>query len=65
MAGGGDYERTDGKGGEHTDKEQSEREGKSKERSSGLKAFEKVMPVPIVYPGQEYGDDDTPWFNAG
>ena len=64
MAGGGDEERMGGNAVEDADKEQSEKDGKIKAKSSGLKAFEKVMPVPMVYPGQEYGDDDTPWFNA-
>ncbi|KAL8887826.1 MAG: hypothetical protein Q9215_004660 [Flavoplaca cf. flavocitrina] len=65
MAHSGSKERTGGKAAEDTDKEQSGKDGKAKERSSGLKAFEKVMPVPMKYPGKEYGDGDTPWFNAG
>ena len=31
----------------------------------GLRAFENVMPVPILYPGREYGDGDRPWFFTG
>ncbi|KAL8976007.1 MAG: hypothetical protein Q9205_007907, partial [Flavoplaca limonia] len=65
MAHSGSKERTGGKAAEDADKEQSGKDGKAKERSSGLKAFEKVMPVPMKYPGKEYGDGDTPWFNAG
>lgn len=65
MADGGDDERTDGTVGEGSDKEQSDKDGKAKAKSCGLKAFEKVMPVPMVYPGKVYGDGDRPWFNAG
>lgn len=35
---------------------------KTQTTTSGLKAFEKVMPVPIQYPGKKYGNDDKPWF---
>lgn len=34
-------------------------------REEGLQAFENVMPVPILYPGREYADGDTPWFFTG
>ena len=40
-------------------------EGGKAEMEEGLKAFENVMPVPIKYPGREYGDGDTPWFFTG
>ena len=56
--------RTSSKIGEDTAEAQSGKEGKAKARSSGLKAFEKVMPVPMQYPGKEYGDGDRPWFNS-
>ncbi len=31
----------------------------------GLKAFEHMMPVPMLFPGREYGDGDRPWFFTG
>ena len=34
-------------------------------KMEGLQAFENVMPVPILYPGRQYGDGDTPWFFTG
>lgn len=35
--------------------------GKGNEETCGLKAFERLIPVPMEYPGQEYGDS-KPWF---
>lgn len=40
-------------------------EGGKAMKTEGLRAFENVMPVPIRYPGREYGDGDRPWFFTG
>ncbi|KAL8674241.1 MAG: hypothetical protein Q9168_001366 [Polycauliona sp. 1 TL-2023] len=52
------------------DKAQSGVDGKAKsktktKRSSGLKAFDKVMPVPMEYPAKEYSNGEKPWFYSG
>ncbi|KAL8907861.1 MAG: hypothetical protein Q9171_005686 [Xanthocarpia ochracea] len=35
--------------------------GKGNDETCGLKAFERLIPVPMEYPGQDYGDG-KPWF---
>ena len=40
-------------------------EGGKAMKEEGLREFENVMPVPMMCPGREYGDGDTPWFFTG